>query len=41
MASAPFRNGESAYYMNLNRNKKGVIRFPHRGFVLIDSLKSG
>ena len=21
---APFRNGESAYYMNLNRNKKGV-----------------
>ena len=23
-AFAPFRNGESSYYMNLNRNKKGV-----------------
>jgi formyl-CoA transferase len=23
-AFAPFRNGESAYYMNLNRNKRGV-----------------
>lgn len=36
---APFKNGESAYYMNLNRNKKGVtLNLKGRGKALFLEL---